>query len=107
MSIKPIDFKTTLYNADDAGKVRENQKAHEAGVAGNATMNKNENDQKLETIQKTDPADGQTIKKEDEEEQDRKNRQKKETLNKNKKDETKVEKPKIPDGIHCKIDFRA
>ncbi len=104
MSIRPIDFKTTLYNAEDASRTRENQKGHEAGIAGNPALNKSEAEEKAQTVQQTEEAEGSKIKKEDEQKQrehEQKERERK------KKEEAKKEKPKIPDGIHFKIDLRA
>ena len=50
MSIRPVDMKTALYIADDASKLRENQKSHEAGIAEQqATQNKHNQETKIET----------------------------------------------------------
>jgi len=110
MSIRPIDVKTAILSNDDASRLRENQKAQEAGLAENIKQNKNANAQKTESVQKTETAEGKVIRKEDEE-----NEKKKEQKASGKKAEEKKEEekeapkhPQIPDGSRgLKIDLKA
>ncbi|GAB4284777.1 MAG: hypothetical protein Kow0029_31440 [Candidatus Rifleibacteriota bacterium] len=110
MSIKPIDIKTNLMANNDASRLRETQKTHEAGLAENVAQNRNESDKKAETVQKTDATEDKVIRKEDEEEEKKgKARQKAET-DKRKTEEVQEDKkkhPVIPDGMRgLKIDVK-
>ena len=104
MSIRPVDFKTTLYNAEDVSRTAENQKTHDAGVDGHIVQNRNEAAQKTETVQNTQNAEGQVIRQD---ENGRGNQQNNKKQQRQKKEEEKKVHPDIPDGIHGHLDFRA
>jgi hypothetical protein len=95
---------------DESSRLRENQKAQEAGLAENVAQNKNANAQKSETVQKTENTEGKVIRKEDEEAE--KKQQGKASANarsgeKPGEDEEKKH-PTIPDGTRgLKIDLKA
>ncbi|MBQ2592936.1 MAG: hypothetical protein II567_06615 [Candidatus Riflebacteria bacterium] len=107
MSIRPIDMKTSLLTADDASKMRENQKNQEAGLAEQVAQNRHNQETRTDTVQHTQAAEGQVIRKEDEENPRGRqgNQNKKKSANKygNKEEE----KPKIQDGIHGSLDLKA
>lgn len=104
MSIRPVDFKTTLYNSEDVSRVADNQKAHDAGVDGHIVQNRNEAAQKSETVQDTQNAEGQVIK---EDQKGNGSQQNSQQNRKPKKEEEKKPQQFIPDGIHGHLDFRA
>ena len=105
MSIRPVDFKTTLYNAEDVSRTAENQKNHDAGVDGHITQNRNETIQKNETVQNTQNAEGQIIKQDENGRGNQQNNQRRQQQKK--EEEKKIIHPDIPDGIHGHFDFRA
>lgn len=116
MSVRPIDIKTTLLVSEDASRLREAQKAQEAGLAEQVAQNKHAHDQKTDTVQKPDGVEGAIIRKEDEEAESGKNRQtgksaqpdKDKDKDKDKEEEEKKEHPVIPDGTRGqKIDLKA
>lgn len=110
MSVRPIDIKTNIVHSDDASKLRENQKAHEAGLAENIAQNKSANAQKTESVQKTENAEGKVIRKEDEE-AEKKQKEKQaaaKAAQKAKEEEEEKKHPVIPDGTRgLKIDLKA
>lgn len=108
MSIKPIDLKTNLMANDIASRLREVQKAQEAGLAENVKQNKDESEHKAEAVQKTEAAEDKVIRKEDEEEEKKGKKQPESQAEKHKADdEEKKEHPKIPDGLRgSKIDVK-
>lgn len=110
MSIRPVDMKTALYIADDASKLRENQKSHEAGIAEQqATQNKHNQETKIETVQHTENAEGKVMRREDEEKERNTKPSMKRSGKKNAyaKDQEEENKPAIQDGIHGLLDLRA
>lgn len=111
MSVRPIDIKTSIMTNDDASRLRENQKAQEAGLAENVAQNKSANAQKSETVQKTESTEGKVIRKEDEESEKKQKDQKaagKSGEKKKEEDEEAPKHPPIPDGTRgLKIDLKA
>lgn len=111
MSVRPVDIKTSLLTNDDASRMRENQKAQEAGLAENVAQNKNANAQKAESVQKTETTEGKVIRKEDEENEKKKKDQKasgKPGENKKEEEKEAPKHPQIPDGTRgLKIDLKA
>lgn len=110
MSVRPIDIKTNLVHMDDASKLRENQKAHEAGLAGNVAQNKNAIDQKTDSVQKNENVDGKVIRKEDEEAEKKQKEKEKaaKAAQKAKEEEEEKKRHPIPDGTRgLKIDLKA
>ncbi len=108
MTIKPIDIKTNLLANDDASRIREAQKAHEAGLAENVKQNKDQADHKAESVQKTDATEDKIVRREDEEEKKAKKQSKSNNPNEQEdEDEEKKKHPPIPDGVRgLKIDVK-
>lgn len=109
MTIKPIDIKTNLLANDDASRLREAQKAHEAGLAENVKQNKDQADHKAESVQKTDATEDKTVRREDEEEEKKGKKQSKSNSPDEPDDEEEEKKkhPPIPDGVRgLKIDVK-
>jgi len=111
MSVRPIDIKTNIMGNDEASRLRENQKAQEAGLAEQLAQNKNAHTQKTETVQKTETTEGKVIRKEDEEsEKKNRNNQPQSAKGKDKDEKTEEEEvkhPQIPDGTRgLKIDIK-
>lgn len=110
MSVRPIDIKANIMHVDDASKLRENQKAHEAGLAENVAQNKNANAEKTGSVQKAENVEGKVIRKEDEEEEQKKKEKQTATKvdPKAKEEEEEKKHPIIPDGTRgLKIDLKA
>lgn len=109
MSVRPIDIKTNLLVTEDASRLRETQKSHEAGLAEQVAQNKHAAASKTETVQKTDASEGAVIRKEDEEEK-KKQKKLKARNSTGKKEEEEEEKktPEAKDGTRgLKIDLKA
>ena len=66
MSIKPIDFKTSVAGTDGASQLREHQKTHEQGQAGLLAQNQTKIQEKLETVHNVETPENKVLKKEDE-----------------------------------------
>ncbi|HAE40659.1 MAG TPA: hypothetical protein DCG57_18805 [Candidatus Riflebacteria bacterium] len=109
MSVRPIDIKTNIMGNDEASRLRENQKAQEAGLAENLAQNKNAQNQKTDSVQKTETTEGKIIRKEDEEsEKKNKSNASKSAKDKDEKqEEEEIKHPQIPDGKRgFKIDIK-
>ena len=108
MSVRPVDIKTSLLTADNASKIREDQKMQESGLAEQVSQNKHNQENKTKTVQNVENAESKVIRKEDEEE--KKGGSSKKQKNRDPKD-SKVsnneEKSKIQDGIHGLFDLKA
>lgn len=103
MTIKPIDIKTNLMANDDASRLREAQKAQEAGLAENVKQNKDESERKAGSVQKTDATHDKVVRKEDEEEEKKEKKQAGSSAEKRPADEEEKKKhPPIPDGLRGK-----
>lgn len=107
MSIRPVDMKTALLTADDASKMRENQKAQEAGQAEQVSQNKHTQEQKIETVQHTEASEGQTIRREDEENPKGNGGRQASGKRAYKKPEEEKPQIRIEDGIHGLFDLKA
>ncbi len=107
MSIRPIDMKTSLLTADDASKMRENQKNQEAGLAEQVAQNRHNQEARTDTVQNTQAAEGQVIRKEDEENPRGRQGNQNKRKSANKYGNKEEEKPKIQDGIHGSLDLKA
>lgn len=111
MSVRPIDIKINIMGNDEASRLRENQKAQEAGLAEQLAQNKNAHTQKTETVQKTESTEGKVIRKEDEESEKKNRNNPAQTAkgkdNDEKTEEEEVKHPQIPDGNKgLKIDIK-
>ena len=106
MSIRPVDMKTALLTADNASKIREDQKNQEAGLSQQVTQNRHSQETKVETVQTAEGAEGKLIRKEDEEEQN-KGKALKTKVKKKSDDESEKPQIQLPDGIHGNFDLRA
>lgn len=114
MSVKPIDIKTSLLLHNNASRMRDAQKSHDAGLAAKVAQNKNESEENASKVQKTDAAEDKLIKREDEEEEQKAKAKKKQEDSEDEKKEAKEENeeeekphPKIPDGLRgMKIDLK-
>ena len=111
MSVRPIDIKTTLLVTEDASRLRESQKAQEAGQADHVAQNRNADAKKTETIQKTDAAEGAVVRKEDEEAEKKKRQPPRSAAAQKAKEEVEEKEKKIQamkDGSRgLKIDLKA
>ncbi len=107
MSIRPVDMKTALLTADNASKMREDQKTQEAGQAEQVSQNKHTQEQKIETVQHTEASEGQTIRKEDEEKKKGNGSRQANGRKAYKKPEEEKTKIRIDDGIHGLLDLKA
>lgn len=107
MSIRPVDMKTALLTADNASKMREDQKTQEAGQAEQVSQNKHTQEQKIETVQHTEASEGQTIRKEDENNKKGNGRRQAAGGKGYKKPEEEKPKVRIEDGIHGLLDIKA
>lgn len=110
MSVRPIDIKTSLMGNDEASRLRENQKAQEAGLAENLAQNKNAHAKKTESVQKTETTEGRVV-REDEEESEKQQRnnspQTAKQAKEDKEEEEEKKHPNIPDGTRgLKIDIK-
>ena len=108
MAIKPIDIKTDLLANNDASRMRENQKAQEAGQAGNVAQNKDAENIKSETVQKNENVEHKKIKKEDEDSEKKRKSSKKHLKKDGDKDNKEKKKhPELLDGVRgFKIDIK-
>ncbi|EKD81764.1 MAG: hypothetical protein ACD_39C01652G0004 [uncultured bacterium] len=109
MSVRPIDIKTNLMGNDEASRLREHQKAQEAGLAENLAQNKNAQTQKTEPVQKPDATEGKVVRKEDEESEKKQksNPQQTAKAKDEKSEEEEIKHPLIPDGTRgLKIDIK-
>lgn len=96
---------------NEASNMREGQKAHEAGLGENVAQFKEAEQEKSESVNPTEAADGKVIKKEDEEEKDGNSKKKKKKAKKaDEKDKSEPKKPnhpKIPDSVRgFKVDLK-
>ena len=109
MSIRPVDMKTSLLTADDASKMRENQKNQEAGLAEQVAQNRHNQETRTVRIQNTQASEGKVIRKEDEENPrgQGEGKNSKGKPNKNPKKDIEEPKPIIKDGIHGSLDLKA
>jgi hypothetical protein len=115
MSIRPIDIKTNLMANNQASRIRETQKVHEAGLAENVKQHKDENEHKGEAVQKTEASEDKVIRKEDEEEEKKQKSKQQQPENQDKETEEHEESekesehkhPRLPDGYRgSKIDVK-
>ena len=112
MSVKPIDMKTNLMANNDASRIRETQKAAEAGQGANVAQHKDRDVQKHETIQKTQETEYKKVRREDEE-SDKKHQnnatpESSATEAEKHKEPEKKQHPQLSDGLRgLQIDFKA
>ncbi len=109
MSIRPVDMKTSLLTADDASKMRENQKAQEAGLAEQVAQNRHNQETRTDRVQNTQASEGKVIRKEDEENNRGQSggNNSRNKRNNNEKKEKEENRPPIKDGIHGSLDLQA
>lgn len=108
MSIRPVDMKTSLLTADEASKMRENQKAQEAGLGEQVAQNRHNQETRTDRVQNTQASEGKVIRKEDEENERGQQGRGRNSKGRPYKEEKKEEqKPPIKDGIHGSLDIKA
>ena len=108
MSIKPIDFKTTVLGTDDASRIQEHQKKQDGGQGALVAQNRDKDEIKNETVQNTQATDGKVLRKEDEESERRRgppDKERKDSASDQPEDE---EKKPVSDGLRgIRIDVKA
>jgi len=72
MPITPIDIKTQVVGSNEASRMREAQKAGDQGAAVQPTQNQDKLQEKVDTLQQSDAAEGRVLRKEDEENEKKK-----------------------------------
>lgn len=113
MSVRPIDIKTNIMGNNDASRLREEQKAQEAGLAEHVAQNKNASAQKTETVQRTDATDKKIVRKEDEESEKKQHGSSTESNSSHpekpkEEDDDEKKHPTLSDGTRgLKIDLKA
>lgn len=112
MTIKPIDLKATVLVNNEASRLREGAKAHEAGQSQFVAQNQAADLQKIETVRDTQATEYKNIRKEDEENEKNKTPpQPKTKPRQSKKDDKTKQEPDnnlLKDGIRGSlIDIKA
>lgn len=72
MSIKPIDLKSSILVNNEASRIRENARANELGPNQYITQHQLEDTQKFETVRNTQATEHRSIRKEDQESEQKK-----------------------------------
>lgn len=103
--LRPVDMKVAILTSDDVSKMRENQKTQEAGLAEQVSQNKHNQENRTDTVQNVQNAEGNAIRKEDE--QNSKGNPRAYKTRVQKKDKKPEEPRPIQDGIHGLLDLKA
>lgn len=114
MSVRPIDIKTNIMGNDEASRLREQQKAQEAGLAENLAQNKRVNEAKTENVHNTEKTENKVLRKEDEDSEKKRDQHSAAAPHSEEKNAQKAQRehghthPKLSDGmrglkIDCKV----